>query len=1350
MNHSLVNPQWIYEIYAIDRTSPATAETRNFVFSPPAYWDDIPNHTRFVEVLIVGGGGTGGPSVDGDSGSNSGGGGAGGVLVSRAHVTGAVDIVVGAGGFGSSVDGVEASRSGQPSSFGGLVADGGGASQRVSNATGLTPVDGAYDGGSGGGAAAATSAGDNLSARKGGLGSTGQKGGDVNYFGSARRGAGGGGAKTAGADINTADDLGHGGDGFTAEELGFGDNSTTDAGAWNSLTTYQRGDKVSRTVSWGTVANPRWGGTYYFVAQRENVGTNPLNNSLRISNPAWRLIVPHFGGGGGGGGFSRFTDIGLGGLGGGGNGGDGQFVLSAQRGDNLTGGGSGGRASSVHAESGGDGVVIVRYLTEESANEQPYGCAPVGVDQIVYDLARRAGLPPGRIDVSGIELAEDYGRIPGFGIGRSASARTMIEILQRHSFFDVTEIGGIVAARRRDRAPDGVIGGDDLRAHAYGETPPTLARRERIEDYEIPAEVRVEYSQLNAEYEPGVEAYTRRVTDASGVLDVDLSSIAMEPDEAAVIAEATLLEAIVARESIETHLVATDANKALKPGDIKTLEVGDREDVIRITDIGYAYPGIQRLKMLRHDPSVYSSDARGVGRGTSGSVVVQHGATTFELLDAPLVRELDDVPGYFAAMGGIPTIPGVIEGWPGGDLSREETGGPVDILRMFRPACWFGTTVAALPADAPHTVIDWRPVEVTTSGPLENVTLQQALAGRNFAAVEVREAGFGARIGWELIRFLEADYDSEDGWSINGLLRGVNGTEWAIGLHQAGDRLVVLNNIAQVLTDLDTELGTFWEHNAATIGGDPNPATAVTFGWFGVDRIPYAPCHLEAERDGSSVFIRWTRRDRVGMELQNGQTLPLSEDSESYVVTIFNALGNAILRTATVSTPEYEYTEANELADFGSQQASLNISVAQVGALGPGYAAGGLIPVEGDAATPPPLPSGDQSRVVITVDGTFNASDALYLNLVFFEAGVGVHNETFTATGGGKSAIGDYLTDLESQVNSALPSLTTDITGSVLTISTNAGTLTGTVTNNTAVVSASLEQEAAPASAGVTYVGTLDFYQSVGGSDVVGPSLSTQYGQGGSLTARLEVVGVTYDAAKAIGPGNLAQFNVASSHDFGGSAVSYTAPMGPSVAAIDANGGFAAYKNSVQLGMITGTPSPPPRAGVAITLQPNYRLANQFWQATPVNVSPSLSPLKYLVKTNRNAEPAFPSGAEQIILVGFTSAGDQAATPQSVVAGQVYKITLGATEFSHTVTSGDAADQRRESILQALADDIDADPDYVVDLFTANRPPEDPLAPGTFITQIEIRHADPNTAFAFDAQASYGIEVTVVNEIVPE
>lgn len=989
----------------------------------------------------------------------------------------------------------------------------------------------------------------------------------------------------------------------------------------------------------------------------------------------------------------------------------------------------------------------------EDAPEPPDGpsytvveCDPVGLDQIVFDLARRAGVPAHRIDVSGIELTEDYGRIAGFGIGRAASARTMIEILQRGKFFDVTEIGGIVAARRRDRAPDGVIGGDDLRAHAYGETPPTLATRERIEDYEIPAEVRVEYSQLDAEYEPGVEAYTRRVTDASGVLDVDLSSIAMEPDEAAVIAEATLLEAVVARESIESHQVATDTNKALKPGDIKTLEVGDREDVIRITDIGYAYPGIQRLKMLRHDPSVYSSDARGVGRGTSGSVVVQHGATTFELLDAPLVRELDDVPGYFAAMGGIPTIPGVIEGWPGGDLIREEGGVDVEIERQLRPGAIFGATLGALPS-APHTIVDWSEIEVTASGPLSTVTLQQALGGRNLAAVEVRDGG--ERVGWELIRFLSASH--EDGvWTLSGLIRGVNGTEWAIGLHQAGDRFVVLDGAVQVLAEIEPELNIVRRHNAVTIGQEADPDRAVDFAWRGVDRIPWAPCQVSAERVAGTAWLRWRRRDRVGMELQSGAETPLSEETEEYALTILNAAGTEIIRTEVLTSPEYEY--ADELADFGSQQASLNVRVAQIGALGPGYPAGGVIGVTGEPALPPALPPGDESRVTITVGGAFDEGDTLYFRLMFAEAGVGTHERLYTAEGSGKAAVEDYLTDLEAQVLADFPGLATAISsgGEELMISTTAGVLTGTVTNNTADQILTLAQEAAGASAGQTYVGTLDFYETFGGFDVVGPSLSTKYGAGVSMTANLRVVGITYDAAKALGPSNEALFNVPSSQDGPGSAVSYAFPMNPaSVNAINANTGFMAYAQSVSFGTITGLTFPPPRSGVAIVMEPNYRLAEQFWTTTPSNVSSALQPLKYLLKTNRQAQPHFPSGAQQIILVGWLTSIDP-ATPQSVVEGQVYKISLGGVDFTRTVTSGDAADPFRESILQALVDDIDADPDYEVDVFTANRAPEDPLAPGTWITRIEIRHTDPNTPFTFEASASFGIEATVVNEIVPE
>jgi hypothetical protein len=311
-------------------------------------------------------------------------------------------------------------------------------------------------------------------------------------------------------------------------------------------------------------------------------------------------------------------------------------------------------------------------------------------------------------------------------------------------------------------------------------------------------------------------------------------------------------------------------------------------------------------------------------------------------MDAPLVREFDDDPGYFAAMGGNATIAGLVEGWPGADLIRTEPGGAVDIARTFRPPSIFGTTVGAL-ADAPSAVIDYTPLTVTASAPLSSATLQEALFGANLAAIEVRDGA--TRTGWELVRFLDVAQEAGGNWVITGLIRGVNGTEWATGSHQTGDRFVVLDSMAQVLTDVDTELNSSWIHNAVTIGGEPDAANEVTFTWAGVDRKPYAPALVKAVRGADSpvtddVVLTWYRRDRFGRELQSGQTLPLSETSESYEVDIYDTDGTTILRTLSVSDATATYTAAQQATDFGSPLPSeLDVAVYQIGELGRGYAA---------------------------------------------------------------------------------------------------------------------------------------------------------------------------------------------------------------------------------------------------------------------------------------------------------------------------------------------------------------------------------------------------------------------------
>lgn len=919
----------------------------------PNYWVitssqdwEVPAGLTLIDALIVGGGGASGGGLSGAEVGDPGSGGAGGVreIVGIPVIPGAMmPVVVGAGGLWTNWNASDQSvKTGGSSAFGGFASLGGGGGQTATGGNpnvDLHPASGGGAGASGGGACGG-GAGSLPDFRGPGSGTPGQgfPGGAVSVTGTSsledRAGAAGGGATQAGAGVSAhpASNI-KGGDGIVLADIGWWDQEIAhllnpdvpeladidleghiNPAEWDSLATYPAGSVIWHRAEWRL---------YVCVAD----GTTDEPDSL--GGTSWKRFYYAVGGGAGGNNW-EVSAHNPPGVGGGAEGARGNLAGAATL-PAIANSGGGGSAGSLfpglsYQAPAADGIVILRLGTPA------LDCEQVSVAEIVYDLATRAGIPASRIDLSGIEPDSEFGMIFGMGAGRPASARQLIELLQNHSFFDMTEQGGIITATRRDRDPVGLIGGNDLRAHAYGETAPTLCERERTEDYEIPREVRVQYTQALAEYEPGVEGYARRVTDAEGVVDIDLSAIAMEPDEAAVIAEASMLEVIVAREQLSFHLVATPENKLLKAGDITTLDVRGLQNVVRITEIGYAFPGILKIQALRHDPTVYSSDAVGVGRRLIGSIITNAGATTYELLDAPLVREFDDVSGYFAALGGNMTIPGILEGWPGGDLQRQEPTGWEDIARVLRPGAVFGTAVNALP-DAEYTVITDDELVVTIeNGLLESVTLQQMLLGANLAALKVPS-------GWELIRFTTAVFDDPN-WRITGLVRGVNGTEWATDDHAIGDRFVLLIGVEQILTDINLHVNQSWQHNAATIGKLPDPVTEVSFTWTGVDRIPYAPVHIHAEREtDDDILIDWTRRDRVGMELQSGQTLPLSEDSEAYEVDIYNGAGDTVLRTLSVTSPEATYTAAQQTTDFGSLPTELDVAVYQIGALGRGYPA---------------------------------------------------------------------------------------------------------------------------------------------------------------------------------------------------------------------------------------------------------------------------------------------------------------------------------------------------------------------------------------------------------------------------
>jgi hypothetical protein len=172
------------------------------------YWLSTGNTTRVTFLLEGGGGGGGGASSNSYSGG--GGGGAGGFVNGFYNTSGLISLTVGAGGNGGDNTGAVRSANGTNSTFGTLVAIGGGAGALHSDTVGYP----SFRGGSGGGGAGATGgnaaggAGIQNSSPSGGFGSNGGTGGvgsGVGYSGGGGGGAGGvgatapGGANTGGA-----------------------------------------------------------------------------------------------------------------------------------------------------------------------------------------------------------------------------------------------------------------------------------------------------------------------------------------------------------------------------------------------------------------------------------------------------------------------------------------------------------------------------------------------------------------------------------------------------------------------------------------------------------------------------------------------------------------------------------------------------------------------------------------------------------------------------------------------------------------------------------------------------------------------------------------------------------------------------------------------------------------------------------------------------------------------------------------------------------------------------------------------------------------------------------------------
>lgn len=548
----------------------------------------------------------------------------------------------------------------------------------------------------------------------------------------------------------------------------------------------------------------------------------------------------------------------------------------------------------------------------------------ITLGSIVDDVAERCGIADGDTDTSALDqVVTGYSWVQGSGKDILEPIMEAYDsILRPHDF----SIQGL----KLDGATGGAI--DVSQFVRSGDEPrykiPTAL------DTDLPRSITFNFADIAADQQPNAVLAQRPLDAVDGVreLTIDMTPLALGVDEAKRLAERVFRRRWFEAQKYELSLTAQYL--ALEPGDVRTFNFDGIPCVARLDRATFQADGTFSLSLKRHDPgiSTLSSSTGASMDGRVPSVILIGGPTKGFVLDVPLMRDGDDQSTPFAYLGAGPY--GEVF-WPGADFFQSDTGD----AGTFDPT-WAGVSsdsgmtwgfASNILGDAEPWVIDnGNTLNVRMQhGTLTSVTLDDLLISQRLNLILV-STGASATGPWEYIQFQTATLETDGSYTLSGLIRGQRGTEDAVGLHAAGDVVILAETAALRRTMGASEINDTDFYRVVTQGREETSAFVQPLTFSAAAQRPYSAVHGSLVKDAGSGdwTINAIRRTRIGGANLNGQDVPLGETAESWSADIMD--GTDVVRTLTGSSLPLTYTNAMAIADFGSNPSTLDVNLYQV------------------------------------------------------------------------------------------------------------------------------------------------------------------------------------------------------------------------------------------------------------------------------------------------------------------------------------------------------------------------------------------------------------------------------------
>ena len=527
---------------------------------------------------------------------------------------------------------------------------------------------------------------------------------------------------------------------------------------------------------------------------------------------------------------------------------------------------------------------------------------------IVAELCAAVGLQASDIDVSALTELVD-----GYSISAVAPARHALEQLQNAFFFDVKESDVKLVFLPRGQEVVVQVAEAEIIPKANSNKLVEIKRKQEIE---LPKNVDVTYINRILDYQTSNQHAMREVTTSQQKLAVSLSLVLNEW-QARKVAEVSLYNAWVSRNSLEFGLPVKYSE--LEPNDVIEIELENATYQLRLTEVMQGVNGEIRVKAVTENVASYDFYAQPQNSGAINNQQNQIAEMQFTLLDIPAM------PNDSADVGVIRMAATLTGGdWLGAGVYRSDDNGDnyARIASVENEAIQ-GTALNALASFTGGNVFDY-------ASTLQVLLLEGELESRSELAV--LNGANATLLGSEIIQFKTATLIGENKYELSGLLRGRLGTESAINGHIAGEKFVLLEERLQKLDVANSLIGYQRKYKAAHVGELVADVATQDFTYTGQALKPYSPVQVTGVRDGSgNLTINWVRRARVNAQWRDSVDVPLDETTEAYEVEIMN--GASVARLINASTTTASYSAAQQVTDFGSAQASVDVRIYQISTL---------------------------------------------------------------------------------------------------------------------------------------------------------------------------------------------------------------------------------------------------------------------------------------------------------------------------------------------------------------------------------------------------------------------------------